>query len=278
MAVRIQLHDDVAAFARLARTFYDTDPVRHTLVLTVLEGVRRGTYTPALMLTLHRGGEVRGAALRTAGRGVLVSGTPAVCSTAVDAAAAVVDPAPAGVAGPVDRARAYAAAVAARTGRGVEVAMRQRLFRLVVLQAPTGVTGTPRRAAPGDLELLAGWQSAFLREAAYSSPEVDEDPRPGLRAGLPGIHLWEVDGRPVAYASARTPVAAMSRIGPVYTPPQHRGHGYGTAVTAAATAWAQASGARDVVLFTDLANPVSNAIYPRIGYRPVEDTVELAFT
>jgi predicted GNAT family acetyltransferase len=31
------------------------------------------------------------------------------------------------------------------------------------------------------------------------------------------------------------------------------------------------------VLFTDLANPVSNSIYPRIGYRPVHDALELAF-
>jgi predicted GNAT family acetyltransferase len=28
-------------------------------------------------------------------------------------------------------------------------------------------------------------------------------------------------------------------------------------------------------LFTDLANPVSNAIYPRLGYRPVGDVAEI---
>ena len=31
-------------------------------------------------------------------------------------------------------------------------------------------------------------------------------------------------------------------------------------------------------LFTDLANPTSNGVYTRIGYRPVRDTVELTFT
>jgi hypothetical protein len=31
------------------------------------------------------------------------------------------------------------------------------------------------------------------------------------------------------------------------------------------------------VLFTDLANPTSNAIYRRIGYQPVCDAVEIAF-
>lgn len=33
------------------------------------------------------------------------------------------------------------------------------------------------------------------------------------------------------------------------------------------------AGARSVVLHTDLANPVSNAIYPRLGFRPVHDVL-----
>jgi predicted GNAT family acetyltransferase len=38
------------------------------------------------------------------------------------------------------------------------------------------------------------------------------------------------------------------------------------------------AGARDVVLFTDLANPTSNALYQRLGYRPVADRVEWSFS
>jgi predicted GNAT family acetyltransferase len=40
---------------------------------------------------------------------------------------------------------------------------------------------------------------------------------------------------------------------------------------------ARAAGASEVLLFTDLANPVSNSIYQRIGYQPVEDRVLLSF-
>jgi predicted GNAT family acetyltransferase len=92
-----------------------------------------------------------------------------------------------------------------------------------------------------------------------------------------GNVLWEVGGAPVAWACARSPVVGMSRIGPVYTPPERRGRGYGSAVTAAASVWARGSGAREVVLFTDLSNPVSNSIYQRIGYRAVSDAVDVAF-
>jgi predicted GNAT family acetyltransferase len=70
----------------------------------------------------------------------------------------------------------------------------------------------------------------------------------------------------------------MVRVGPVYTPPQSRGRGYGTAVTAAVSQQALRAGAEDVLLYTDLANPGSNSIYQRIGYRPVEDRVVLTFS
>ncbi|MCQ0020489.1 GNAT family N-acetyltransferase [Actinomadura madurae] len=79
--------------------------------------------------------------------------------------------------------------------------------------------------------------------------------------------------------AGRTPaVGGMARVAPVYTPAGHRRRGYGAAVTAAATRDAQDAGAADVVLFTDLGNPTSNSVYRRLGYRPVEDRVVLAFT
>jgi predicted GNAT family acetyltransferase len=93
----------------------------------------------------------------------------------------------------------------------------------------------------------------------------------------PGEWLWQVDGVPVAQASARPVIAGMSRIGPVYTPPEHRRHGYGAAVTAAASRWALDVGARLVVLFTDAGNPSTNALYPRLGYRYRHDAVMLEF-
>jgi predicted GNAT family acetyltransferase len=97
------------------------------------------------------------------------------------------------------------------------------------------------------------------------------------RVGHGGVTLWEAGGEPVAMAGATRQVAGMARIGPVYTPPAHRGRGYGSAVTAAASQRLIDDGTRDVVLFTDLANPVSNSIYQRIGYQAVEDRVSLEF-
>jgi predicted GNAT family acetyltransferase len=78
-------------------------------------------------------------------------------------------------------------------------------------------------------------------------------------------------------AGVRAPAAGVSRIGPVYTPPEVRGRGFGSAVTAAACRWALAAGAGQVVLFADLANPTSNRVYTRLGFAPVGDSVSLSF-
>ena len=49
------------------------------------------------------------------------------------------------------------------------------------------------------------------------------------------------------------------------------------AATAAVSQAARDAGAQEVVLYTDLANPTSNALYQRLGYRPVEDRVVLSY-
>ncbi len=77
-------------------------------------------------------------------------------------------------------------------------------------------------------------------------------------------------------ASAAPPTGA--RIGPVYTPPSRRGHGFATALVAHASAHALAHGVDRCWLHTDLANPTSNAIYQRIGYEWVCEATELRFT
>lgn len=97
------------------------------------------------------------------------------------------------------------------------------------------------------------------------------------RLGYRGVTVWEAGDVPVSIAGLTRQVAGMVRVGPVYTPPELRGHGYASAATAAVSRQALDAGAAEVVLFTDLANPVSNSIYQRIGYRAVEDRTVLAF-
>jgi len=66
----------------------------------------------------------------------------------------------------------------------------------------------------------------------------------------------------------------VSRLGPVYTPPDQRGRGWASNAVAEVSGLIQAGGAR-VCLFTDQANPTSNKIYAALGYRQVIDMANL---
>lgn len=280
--MEIVQHRDAGAFAAVAAPLLQADPLRHTVALSVLDAMLRDGEPSAVLLTVHDGGEATAAVLRSPGRPALVSAVPPRLAPAVERALADADPAVARVSAPVAEAEAFAAARVARAGGRAEPAMRMRLFALDTLVPPSGVPGRARRADARDVPLLGSWRRAFGAEAEHDEREADaaeaeELVARSLKLGA-GEMLWEVDGTPVAQACAKPVVAGASRIGPVYTPPEHRGHGYAAAVTAAASQSAIDAGARRVVLFTDLANPTTNRLYPRIGYRPVHDAVELRFS
>lgn len=136
--------------------------------------------------------------------------------------------------------------------------------------------GMARLAGIGDRDLLVRWMVCFAEDVGFGEGG-DEAQFVDDRLSYGGLRLWERAGEPVSFAGVSRPGAGIVRVGPVYTPSEHRRHGYGTAVTAALTQATLDAGAAGVVLFTDLANPTSNAIYQTIGYEPVEDRVVLSF-
>lgn len=277
--MRIRRHHDLAAFAELAAPLLHADPLRHTGILTAIaSGLRPDPpYRIASMLTLHDGPTLVGAVLRAVGA-VQTGAMPVTAAKEVVELLLEHDPDVPGAVGPTEPAQAFAQAWAAATGARTRVDMALRLFVLDELRPPD-VPGAWRAATVDDLDLLAGWRNDFTVEALPESWQLTDSRELVERQFAIGAGnvLWEVDGVPVAQASVSPPVAGMSRIGPVWTPPEHRRNGYGSAVTAGASRWAMAVGAERVVLFTDLANPVSNSIYPKIGYRAVTDFTELAF-
>ena len=73
-------------------------------------------------------------------------------------------------------------------------------------------------------------------------------------------------GSPCRLSGFSGPTPTGIRIGPVYTPPEHRRRGYATTLVADQSAWLLEQGHRACFLYTDLANPTSNRIYVEIGY------------
>ncbi|MFB9902381.1 GNAT family N-acetyltransferase [Allokutzneria oryzae] len=228
------------------------------------------------MITVHEDGRVTGAVFRTPPFPLGVTGLPSHAVQAVAAKVRELDPDLPAVNGKREIAEAFAVEWQHITGREWRVDRNERLYRLGALVPPV-VRGAARPATEDDMELLALWRKEFTNEAMGKNVELDSA-RTALRHVLETettILVWEVDGQPVACASSNRPLAGMCRVSFVYTPPEQRGNGYASAVTAAMSRWAIDAGADRVVLFTDIDNPVSNAIYQRIGYLPVHDTVNV---
>jgi RimJ/RimL family protein N-acetyltransferase len=175
--------------------------------------------------------------------------------------------------GPAGAADACAAGYAGRTGRPARPGLRNRLLRLVEPVPPAGVPGRQRRLTDADADQSAPWLAAFSAEALPHQPPVDGRVWLRSREG----YGWEDRGVPVSLAVLSPQVAGVRRVGPVYTPPRWRGRGLAAANVHAAGRLALAAGATGVMLYADEANPVSNRVYERIGYRVLDRSHEWLF-
>ncbi len=161
--------------------------------------------------------------------------------------------------------------------------MRVRLFELGELIPPAPVPGRLRAARPGEVDLVQVWHEEFFaavdeqagRAAGVLPPERVDRATMIRRIDSRQIWFW-VDDRdvPLHVTGCKPPSFGVARIGPVYTPKAFRGRGYASAAVASVSQRFVDDGAR-VCLTTDQANPTSNAIYARLGYRPVVDMVNL---
>lgn len=115
------------------------------------------------------------------------------------------------------------------------------------------------------------WLRAFAQDVG-EDVTITAESWAGTRFADKHYTFWETpDGTPVSLAGSTPVVEGQVRVDPVFTPAALRGRGYAGAVTVAVTRAALDAGATEVVLFTDPENPTSNALYQRIGYRPVTD-------
>lgn len=276
--------EDLDAFLARAGDFLRSRPAPHTLALTVTEALRtRGPHTygdeqPVFGL-LERNGTVRAAYFQTPPRRLQLTALTADEAESLAAHLAEIGRPLPGVGADRETAAAFAEAWRTRTGVGVTLQERQRLYRLGRLTVPEPVPeGRARVATEPDWAQLVRWHGEFAESVGERAP-ADAADWAGARIAYGGITFWETpDGTPVSMAGVTPQVAGQVRVAPVYTPAHLRGRGYAGAVTAEVSRAARDAGADEVLLFTDLANPTSNGLYQRLGYRPVADFAVYGFT
>jgi len=162
------------------------------------------------------------------------------------------------------------------TGESAIQGMRHRIYRLTEVNQPQTPSGSFRVATKDDLTLLAQWTLAFHHEAVPNDPLSDVQGATRRRVAHKEIFVWE-DAGPVSVAARSRPTTNGVSVNLVYTPPEYRGRGYATACVASLSRHLLDSGFSFCALFADFANPTSNHVYKKIGYRPICDFVEWRF-
>jgi predicted GNAT family acetyltransferase len=269
--VPVHLTDDPAPVLAAAGGWLAARPREHNLLLTLLDArvaePRPGRYGWAV----DDAGRVAGVVFQSPldFDAVVAAATPAAAAELAEAVAGGWDPLP-GLTGEAGAAAAFAGAYAAATGRPARPVEAQRLLVLTALREPPAPRGAARLAVAGDVPRLAGFVDGFHADVGEGHrPSGDEDAAAVAAALVAAGRQWVWDdGGLRAMASVSPPAAGVVRVSSVYTPPGDRWRGYGAAVTAAVSRAALAAGTVPV-LYTQLVNPTSDAVYRRLGYEPV---------
>jgi predicted GNAT family acetyltransferase len=286
--MEVERLDDAASFLAQAETLLLADEPRHNLALGIAGTVRDSPelYPLRSFWLVRDGGEVVAAALRTPPYNLILARPQSQQALAALAEATAGEELP-GAVGAVPEAEEFAELWARHTGAHARVHMRQGVYALEQVEPLAAAPGAARVATTDDRELALRWWISFGDEVLHEGgpgrerADVILDHRLSSTPSS-GIMLWEDEGDAVSLAGWGGPTPNGIRVGPVYTPPELRGRGYATALTAELSQRLLdgrlfEGGRRFCFLYTDLANPTSNAIYERIGYRRVAESTEIFF-
>lgn len=275
--------DDAASFLAAAEPLLLADEARHNLLLGIAGNARDGLYEEIRLWLVADGGRPLAAALQTPPFNVVLARptSPKALAALVEA---VADEQLPGVVGAVPEVEEFAELWSNRAARTTRTNMRQGIYALGRVEPRPRVSGSARVATLDDRERAERWCIAFGREVSHVGGPDDVAAMVDHRLSSPtaGILLWEDGGEPVSLAGWGGATPNGIRVGPVYTLPELRGRGYATALTAEVSQRLLdgrlfVGGRRFCFLYTDLANPTSNAIYERIGYRRVAESAEIVF-
>ena len=249
-------------------------------IATRLAGAEKPADPPAVMITVSSGQKLKAAVVMTPPRGVVLyapSKDPQeAIVTLVEALIVGGYPVPE-CNGPSASSSLFAKTWTKRTGLEAEMKTALRAYELRRVVFPRNVAGSPRQPEMNELELVARWMHEFSLEVGEhsDSAEAQKSAEQVITSGH-GL-FWEYQGQPVSMAAAMRQFRHSAAISRVYTPPEHRGHGFASACVAELSQRQLNAGREFCCLYADLANPTSNNIYQKIGYVPVADSLHYSF-
>ncbi len=259
--------DDSEAFLRHAGPLLRKHAIDNNVMLGIIRGLRSEPQDSALMLCIERGERSCLAAVMTPPYRLLVSkgdatAVPSLVARVVETGVPV-----SGVLGLVEMAQAVAGEWRRATGQSVTPGVEMTLYATRQAILPDGIPGRLRATTEADAQWVSEAYADFTEQIFASEAErrTSRDTAVKmLRRGL--VFLWELGGTPVSMACFRYVTDDGVRIAPVFTPPAERGKGYASACVGHLTRQLLQSGVAWCSLFADVADPMANRLYRRLGY------------
>jgi len=163
-----------------------------------------------------------------------------------------------------------------------ESAFNLRIYELTEVKDVFIPNGHFQRATMKYHELITKWM--YDATIAFGM-EVEEEPfsekrlkRAAVLISNNKVYIWvDEDGKPVTMAMRTKKIDHGEVVGMVYTPKEFRRKGYATACVKGVSEEILKDGNDFAALFTDLANPISNSIYMKMGYEPICDYDQYEF-
>jgi predicted GNAT family acetyltransferase len=283
--MKVQLIDSVATFLEMTAERRCADPLRTNVIGSVALSVSSGRshYDEYRWWVVTDDGTVVAMAMRTSPFAMVLAPMAKDAAMLLGATLGQLDDDLPGMSGSRDVVdhvlEGYRSSGTTGSERTTRV-NRHLMYELDTLTAPV-VEGLGRVANASDVELLTRMFIQFVDEIEVNELSFDDARESVVNAVDEGSYFcWEHNGDVVSFAGhaplVQAGVTLVGRVGPVYTPPGLRRHGYASAVTAMVSQHLLDQGAR-VMLFTDESNPTSNAIYQVLGYRLLDEVVDLRF-
>jgi RimJ/RimL family protein N-acetyltransferase len=274
MEFRVLFSLDPEFVLRSAEEFLSSEPVLHNMILSILHA-RLASGDPGRYWIAFHGEKAVGVVLQSpldfpATLTPMESRAVLAIVNAI-AEAGVTLP---GVNGDATTAASFAGQWGERSKSGATPFLGMRLYELLELGEVPRTEGQLRQAGPSDRSLMIQWTRAFQNEIGEAANDTEVRVDRGLAAGQ--LWVWDQDEETTSMAVSREPVEGVVRLSGVFTPPEKRKHGYAAACVYALSKHLRAGGHR-CILYTDLANPTSNSIYRRIGYRAVAEALRYRF-
>lgn len=282
--MRVSRPTSAGEFLHRSESLRARDPIRTNLMGSVATSVTTGnsSYLEYFWWVIEDdSGEVLGMAMRTAPHGMVLSPMPAQVAAGLAREVSIYDDNLPSVAGPTSVVAAfvdeYKQTNSVGSHRESRLESKQLLYALGDL-IELSVSGAMVKGNPEDFDFILNWYEEFDREAKLHMPSLSNSVQSIL--GRNSLRFWVVNGERVSMAGyspiVETPSGTVGRIGPVYTPPEHRRKGYAGGLTAALSQELLDLGAK-VMLYTDAANPTSNGVYQRIGFEQIDENEQVEF-